>query len=105
MVIQVNVCGAGGGVKLVDLCDSEEQFKSLTVLQLKEKIIEAVFSSYYDHEELRLIFNNKRLDDDSSLLSAYGVQHRSTIHMVLAVPGGGPGDPGRGDGGMGDKEG
>lgn len=41
-----------------------------------------------DEESLRLIFADKNLDDDSALLSTFGVQHMSVIHLVLKVPGG-----------------
>uniref|UniRef100_A0AAQ5YGN5 Ubiquitin-like domain-containing protein n=1 Tax=Amphiprion ocellaris TaxID=80972 RepID=A0AAQ5YGN5_AMPOC len=40
MAFQVVVDIHGGQTLLIDLCDTEEQFKTITVLQLKEKICE-----------------------------------------------------------------
>lgn len=39
-------------------------------------------------EALRLIFTDKMLDGDNTLLSEYGIQHMSVLHMVMKVPGG-----------------
>lgn len=39
-------------------------------------------------EALRLIFTDKMLDGDDTLLSEYGIQHMSVLHMVMKVPGG-----------------
>lgn len=72
---------------LIDLCNTEEQMKSMTVRQLKEKILPKLPESA-GVEHLRLIFTDKPLEEDSSLLADYGVQHLSSIHMVVKVPGG-----------------
>lgn len=39
-------------------------------------------------DNLRLIFTDKMLDGDDELLSDFGIQHMSVIHMVVRVPGG-----------------
>lgn len=40
MRFQVMVHGITGDMVTIDLCNTEEEFKKITVLQLKEKIIE-----------------------------------------------------------------
>ncbi|XP_030287839.1 ubiquitin-60S ribosomal protein L40-like [Sparus aurata] len=102
-MIKITVHGVRGEKVKINLCNTEEQMKSMTVRQLKEKITER-FPDTSGWSYLRLIFMDKMLDDDGDLLSGYGIQHESVIHMVMKVPGGGHG-PGKGDGGMGDKEG
>uniref|UniRef100_A0A672ZEM2 Ubiquitin-like domain-containing protein n=1 Tax=Sphaeramia orbicularis TaxID=375764 RepID=A0A672ZEM2_9TELE len=86
-IYQVVVIGFKGEKLTIDLCNTEEQMKSMTVLQLKEKIF-VKFPNNAELENIRLIFTDKCLDDDSTLLSTYGVQHMSVIQMVIKVPGG-----------------
>lgn len=40
MVVQLKVHSPTGLEKIIKLCDNEEQMKEITVLQLKEKIME-----------------------------------------------------------------
>lgn len=70
---------------VIDLCNTEEQMQSMTVLQLKEKIAERLPTGA-SLETLRLIFADKMLDGDSTRLSEYGIQQQSNIHMVIKVP-------------------
>ncbi|XP_071315108.1 uncharacterized protein [Trachinotus anak] len=86
-IYQVMVHGLRGEKMLVDLCNTDEQMKSMTVLQLKEKIAERLPDTAGE-ENLRLIFTDKMLDGDCALLSNYGIQHMSVIQMVVRVPGG-----------------
>ncbi|XP_072232384.1 ubiquitin-like protein NEDD8 [Leuresthes tenuis] len=86
-IYQVEVYGLRGEKMLIDLCNTEEQMKTMTVLQLKEKIVQRLPDGA-GMDELRLIFTDKMLDGDSSLLSEYGIQSMSVIHMVIKVPGG-----------------
>ncbi|XP_029382083.1 polyubiquitin [Echeneis naucrates] len=86
-IYQVMVHGMRGEKLVIDLCNTEEQMKSMTVLQLKSKIAEKL-PIPEGEETLRLIFTDKALDDDSTKLSDYGIQHLSVIHMVIRVPGG-----------------
>uniref|UniRef100_A0A8C4E6C8 Ubiquitin-like domain-containing protein n=1 Tax=Dicentrarchus labrax TaxID=13489 RepID=A0A8C4E6C8_DICLA len=74
--------------KTIDLCDTEEQFKSITVLQLKEKIIETIRPENVSvaAEALELIFKDKLLDRNSALLSEYGIQHMSVIPVFFLKP-------------------
>ncbi|XP_074518514.1 uncharacterized protein LOC141784566 [Halichoeres trimaculatus] len=84
---QVVVHGPRGEKLLIDLCNTDEQMKSMTVLQLKEKIAERLPETA-GVEAMRLIFTDKELNNDSEKLSTYGVQHMSVIMMVLRVKGG-----------------
>ncbi|KAF0029181.1 hypothetical protein F2P81_018286 [Scophthalmus maximus] len=76
-IYQVVVHGLRGEKMTVDLCNTEEQMQTMTVLQLRERIAQKLPNNA-----------DKMLDDDATLLSQYGIQHMSVIHMVLRVPGG-----------------
>uniref|UniRef100_A0A8C4E374 Ubiquitin-like domain-containing protein n=1 Tax=Dicentrarchus labrax TaxID=13489 RepID=A0A8C4E374_DICLA len=82
-IYQVVVHGLRGEKMMIDLCNTEEQMQKMTVLQLKDKIAQRLPES----DNLRLIFTDKCLDEDTSLLSEFGVQHLSVIQMVMKVPG------------------
>ncbi|XP_073331287.1 uncharacterized protein [Pagrus major] len=86
-IYQVIVHGLRGEKMMIDLCNTEEQMKSMTVQQLKEKIAQKLPDTA-GQDALRLIFTDKALDDDSDLLSGYGIQHMSVIQLVIKVPGG-----------------
>ncbi|XP_075948773.1 uncharacterized protein LOC142950949 [Anarhichas minor] len=86
-IYQVVVHGLRGEKMMIDLCNTDEQFKSMTVLQLKGKIAERLPETAGE-EALRLIFTDKMLDGNEVLLSEFGIQHMSVIHMVVKVPGG-----------------
>ncbi|KAM7003325.1 uncharacterized protein LKV04_004408 [Tautogolabrus adspersus] len=84
---QVVVKGLRGETVTIDLCNTDEQMKSITVQQLKEKIAQKL-PDIAGVDALRLIFSDKPLEEDSELLSKYGVQHMSLIMLVLKVQGG-----------------
>ncbi|CAL8376355.1 unnamed protein product [Gadus morhua 'NCC'] len=86
---QVIVSGLKGDKMTIDLCNTEEQMKAITVLQLKEKLGERVPGKAENNmDNIRLIFaNNKQMVDESTLVS-YGIQHKSLIQMVIKLPGG-----------------
>ncbi|MEQ2237761.1 hypothetical protein ILYODFUR_026319 [Ilyodon furcidens] len=86
-IYQVMVHGLRGEKMMIDLCNTEEQMKEMTVLQLKEKIAERLPQTAGE-DNLRLIFTDKNLEGDNSLLSEYGIQHMSVIQLVIKVPGG-----------------
>lgn len=72
---------------MIDLCNTEEQMQSMTVRQLKDKIMQKLPGNT-DSAAIRLIFADKELNEDSQKLSEYGVQHMSVLLLVLRVPGG-----------------
>uniref|UniRef100_A0A3B5KTA9 Ubiquitin-like domain-containing protein n=1 Tax=Xiphophorus couchianus TaxID=32473 RepID=A0A3B5KTA9_9TELE len=87
MGYKVIVHGLRGEKLMIDLCNTEEEMQRFTVGQLKEKIFEKLPYIAGD-ENLRLIYTDKLLEGDTSLLSEYGVQHMSVIHLVLTPPSG-----------------
>ncbi|CAL8385498.1 unnamed protein product [Arctogadus glacialis] len=88
-VYQVIVNGFNGEEMAIDLCNTEEQMKAMTVLQLKNKLRERLPGRAGESgDNIRLIFTTKGLDDDERTLVSYGVQHKSAIQMVIKVPGG-----------------
>ncbi|KAI9543282.1 hypothetical protein NQZ68_011931 [Dissostichus eleginoides] len=84
---QVVVHGFKGEILTIDLCNTEEQFNTMTVLQLKEKIRERLPETA-GVGALRLIFTDKSLDGEADLLIQYGIQNQSHILQLLRVPGG-----------------
>ncbi|PWA28888.1 hypothetical protein CCH79_00012896 [Gambusia affinis] len=86
-IYQVVVHGLRGEKLMIDLCNTEEQMQKMTVRQLKEKIAEKLPQTA-GQENLRLIFTDKHLEGDNTLLSEYGIQHMSVIQLVIKVPGG-----------------
>uniref|UniRef100_A0A8C5FVZ3 Ubiquitin-like domain-containing protein n=1 Tax=Gadus morhua TaxID=8049 RepID=A0A8C5FVZ3_GADMO len=86
---QVIVSGLNGENMTIDLCNTEEQMKAITVLQLKEKLGERVPGRAGNNmDNIRLIFANKNQMVDESTLVSYGIQHKSLIQMVIKLPGG-----------------
>ncbi|XP_049425163.1 polyubiquitin-like [Epinephelus fuscoguttatus] len=87
MGIQLKVHGIRGEMKTIDLCDTEEQLRSITVQQLKEKIKEE-FGYQWQPSELHLIYSGRQLEEHA-LLSQCLISHRSTIQVSLRLRGGG----------------
>uniref|UniRef100_A0A3Q3FTB4 Ubiquitin-like domain-containing protein n=1 Tax=Kryptolebias marmoratus TaxID=37003 RepID=A0A3Q3FTB4_KRYMA len=75
MTFCVDVVGVFGK-ETVDLCDTEEQFQTVTVGQLKEKILNKLPFKGRDYIRVEVYFHGKQLED-SSLLSDHGVKHMS----------------------------
>ncbi|KAG7281815.1 hypothetical protein CRUP_037096 [Coryphaenoides rupestris] len=87
MIYQFIVIGLSGQKMAIDLRNTEEQMRTMTVQQLKTKIAERLPGGAAGALQgaFRLIFASKLLEDAATLAS-YGIQHRSVIHMVLRVP-------------------
>lgn len=102
MVVTVVINDAHRGRKIeIDLCDTEEQFKDITVRDLKRRITERW---EFKEDDMRLIFAGKQLEDGRQL-SDCGVKHMSVIEFVQRLRGGGlPGEE-QEAGGMGDRDG
>ncbi|GLD53820.1 ubiquitin-60S ribosomal protein L40-like protein [Lates japonicus] len=83
MVFQLKVNGPRGEEKIIDLCNTEEQMKNITVMQLKKKIVRELVII----DDIRMVYGTEQLEE-MSLLSSYGIQHLSTIHTLLVLPGG-----------------
>uniref|UniRef100_A0A3Q2GBM7 Ubiquitin-like domain-containing protein n=1 Tax=Cyprinodon variegatus TaxID=28743 RepID=A0A3Q2GBM7_CYPVA len=100
MIYQVVVKSTEGHEITIDLCDTEEQMQRITVGQLTEKIVERL---PYTEDECRLLFVGRQLEL-TKLLSEYGIQNNSCIHLVRRLRGGCH-PPSSTDDGLGDKEG
>lgn len=83
MVIQVQVHGPKKEIKNIDLCETEEQLKKMTVKQFKEKTAKHFLIDCV----VQFVYTNKRLQENELLVS-YGIKHMSVIQMVLKLPGG-----------------
>uniref|UniRef100_A0A3Q4M4I1 Ubiquitin-like domain-containing protein n=1 Tax=Neolamprologus brichardi TaxID=32507 RepID=A0A3Q4M4I1_NEOBR len=86
-IYQVVVIGLRGLKTIVDLCNTDEQFRKITVKQLKEKLAQKLPGTEGE-EAMRLMFADKSLDEDEALLFDYGIQHKSIIQMVMRFSGG-----------------
>ncbi|KAJ3585527.1 hypothetical protein NHX12_014306 [Muraenolepis orangiensis] len=85
---QVIVIGFNGEKTTVDLCNTDDQMKAMTVLQLRTKIAGRLPDIEGTGENLRLVFTDKQLDNDEATLASFGIQNKSVIQLVMRVPGG-----------------
>uniref|UniRef100_A0A3B3DKN0 Ubiquitin-like domain-containing protein n=1 Tax=Oryzias melastigma TaxID=30732 RepID=A0A3B3DKN0_ORYME len=83
---QVIVNRFRGKCLIINLCDAEEEMQKMTVLQLKEKMIEQYPEYRRDIETIcincYLIFGDVAMED-SEPLSEYGIQHLSVIDVMV----------------------
>uniref|UniRef100_A0A8C6V1K0 Ubiquitin-like domain-containing protein n=1 Tax=Neogobius melanostomus TaxID=47308 RepID=A0A8C6V1K0_9GOBI len=106
MLFKVFVISPMGERFDVDLCNTEEQFRRLTVKDLKRKILLHLLPNTED--TVRLVFAHESLHDESKLLSDYGIQRMSVIQTILSLSGGGgplPEEKEDQKGNMGDRDG
>ncbi|XP_032886946.1 polyubiquitin-like [Amblyraja radiata] len=87
-IYQVLVKGLKGETTTVDISQTEKEFNETTVLVFKRKLLTKFPQGTVQAEDLRLLFANEQLEDDKRL-SDYKVMDKSTIMMVLRLPGGG----------------
>uniref|UniRef100_A0A3Q2CQL7 Ubiquitin-like domain-containing protein n=1 Tax=Cyprinodon variegatus TaxID=28743 RepID=A0A3Q2CQL7_CYPVA len=85
MIYQVVVTDLKGEKITIDLCDNEKDLQRLTVMDLKEKL-----AARLPGNRGELIFGKDRLNEDNKRLFDYGIQHKSSIVMVIRVNGGLP---------------
>uniref|UniRef100_A0A3B3DJE4 Ubiquitin-like domain-containing protein n=1 Tax=Oryzias melastigma TaxID=30732 RepID=A0A3B3DJE4_ORYME len=85
---QVIVNRFRGKCLIINLCDAEEEMQKMTVLQLKEKMIEQYPEYRRDIETIcincYLIFGDVAMED-SEPLSEYGIQHLSVIDVMWRI--------------------
>ncbi|XP_078266131.1 uncharacterized protein LOC144599245 [Rhinoraja longicauda] len=87
-IYQVIVKGLRGESTTVDISQTEKEFNETTVLVFKGKLLKKMPQGTAQAEDLRLLFANEQLEDDKKF-SDYQVKDKSTIMMVLRLPGGG----------------
>ncbi|CAJ1086043.1 hypothetical protein E3U43_007834 [Xyrichtys novacula] len=83
MGIQLQVHDARGETKIVTICDNLNQIRNMTVMDVKQKIMKVLGIN----DDFRIVYRTETLEE-SSLLMSYGIQHMSTIHLILILPGG-----------------
>uniref|UniRef100_H3A189 Ubiquitin-like domain-containing protein n=1 Tax=Latimeria chalumnae TaxID=7897 RepID=H3A189_LATCH len=88
-IYQVIVLGMKGEKLSIDVAQSEKEFNETTVLILKRKVLERIPGAELGNEpeELRLLFANKQLEDEK-ILSHYEIRDKSSIMLVVRLPGG-----------------
>ncbi|XP_078419783.1 uncharacterized protein LOC144693721 [Cetorhinus maximus] len=84
---QVFVVGLKGEKLTVDVSESEAKFNAMTISKFKEKLLQKLPGQAARGEDLRLLFANSELEDDKKF-SDYKINEKSTILMVLRLPGG-----------------
>uniref|UniRef100_A0A3B3BS50 Ubiquitin-like domain-containing protein n=1 Tax=Oryzias melastigma TaxID=30732 RepID=A0A3B3BS50_ORYME len=84
-VVQVKVKSYDGLELPVDLAESEDDMKILTLRQLKDQIQRLPGNP---GTETTLTYGGKRLDSDSKTLGEYGLKPKALIQMVVTVHGG-----------------
>ncbi|KAI4879365.1 hypothetical protein NFI96_019452 [Prochilodus magdalenae] len=84
-IFQVLVIGIKGEKKTVDIAHSESDFDSTTVATFKEKLV--VKCPELKGENFKMMYTDMKLEDDDTF-SNYGIKDRSTIMLILLLPGG-----------------
>ncbi|KAF6724455.1 hypothetical protein FQA47_019858 [Oryzias melastigma] len=87
-VVQVKVKSYDGLELPVDLAESEDDMKILTLRQFKDKIQRLPGNPAQMTSETTLTYAGKRLDSDSKTLGEYGLKPKALIQMVVTVHGG-----------------
>ncbi|XP_078064691.1 uncharacterized protein LOC144490875 [Mustelus asterias] len=85
-VYQVFVVGLKGEKKTIDISHSETEFNVMTISEFKGKLLQKL-PIEAAADDLRLLFANVQLEDGKKF-SDYQIKDKSTILMVLRLPGG-----------------
>ncbi|XP_036451949.1 uncharacterized protein zgc:194655 [Colossoma macropomum] len=84
-VFQVLVLGIKGEKKTIDVANSEQAFNNTTVATFKEKIVEKI--PELKGQNFKMMYTDVQLEDDETF-SKYQIQDRSTIVLIVRLPGG-----------------
>ncbi|KAI4879364.1 hypothetical protein NFI96_019450 [Prochilodus magdalenae] len=84
-IFQVIVIGIKGEKKTVDIAHSESDFDSTTVAIFKKKLMEKC--PELKEENFTMMYTDRKLEDGDTF-SSYGIKDRSTIMLILRLPGG-----------------
>ena len=85
-MFQLNIHGLSNEKHTLDICEDENEFKNMTIMQLKEKFISSK-GLPMSVEHVTLIHAGKQLENDLTI-GYYKIEHRSTIMSVHRMPGG-----------------
>ncbi|XP_072111645.1 uncharacterized protein [Mobula birostris] len=86
-IYQIFVKGLKGETTTIDISHSEKEFNEMKVLMFKQKLLEKLPPRKVQVDDLRLLFANDQLEDNKTF-SDYKLKDKSTIMMVLRLPGG-----------------
>ncbi|XP_053361933.1 uncharacterized protein zgc:194655 [Clarias gariepinus] len=84
-MFQILVIGFRGEKKTVDVSTSEDEFNKTTILVFKEKLM-VKFPELKD-AQFRMMFTDVQLED-SDTFSFRKIQNKSTIFLIVRMPGG-----------------
>ncbi|XP_072427865.1 uncharacterized protein [Chiloscyllium punctatum] len=87
-IFQVFIVGLKGEKMTVDVSHTEAEFNAMPILKFKELLLKKVPGEAAIAGDLRLLFANKELEDNKKF-SEYSIKDKSTILLVLRLPGGG----------------
>ncbi|XP_037402657.1 uncharacterized protein zgc:194655 [Pygocentrus nattereri] len=84
-IFQVLVLGIKGEKKTIDVAHSEPEFHNTTVASFREKIEEKI--PELKGQNFKMLFTDVQLQDDETF-SKYQIQDRSTVMLIVSLPGG-----------------
>ncbi|XP_034159356.1 uncharacterized protein zgc:194655 [Pangasianodon hypophthalmus] len=93
-IYQILVIGFRGEKKTVDVSTSEDDFNKTTISAFKEKL--TVKFPELKGAQFRMMFTDVQLED-SDTFSMRKIQNKSTIFLIVRMPGGGAHTPGGGE--------
>lgn len=76
----------------IDVASSEADFKATTIGTFKELVVKKLGDvanlQGVDAEDIRLMFASRQLDEDTETFEQVGILPKSSILMILGLPGG-----------------
>ncbi|TWW63017.1 hypothetical protein D4764_03G0000250 [Takifugu flavidus] len=85
MAVTIFIESLNGNIYEITFSDDENPFETATVADLKDRLYRI---SGIPVEQMRITYGGARLADDR-LLSEYGIQHESTVDLILKIREGG----------------
>ncbi|KAK1797117.1 hypothetical protein P4O66_008506 [Electrophorus voltai] len=85
-IYQILVLGIKGERKTIDVASNETDFNNTTILAFKQKLTEKF--PELKGQAFRVMYTDVQLENDTDTFSKYQIQDRSTIVLILRLPGG-----------------
>lgn len=85
-MFQIYIHGLSNEKHTLDVCECEIEFKNMTIIQLKEKLITSK-NLPMSPEHITLIHAGKQLENNQTI-GYYQIENRSTLMSVHRMPGG-----------------